>query len=66
MDAKHKNSVTSSLAVNLERKPYEKPVLRTIDLALEEVMAVGCKTATGPSNFGGTYCADTFCAGASS
>ncbi len=29
------------------KKPYEKPTLRTIELAAEEVMAVGCKTITG-------------------
>ena len=26
------------------KQPYEKPVLRVIDLAAEEVLAVGCKT----------------------
>jgi len=29
------------------RAPYEKPRLRTIPLAAEEVLAVGCKTASG-------------------
>ena len=28
------------------RLPYEKPYLRTLDLAAEEVLAVGCKMAT--------------------
>ncbi len=28
------------------RLPYEKPFLRTLDLAAEEVLAVGCKMAT--------------------
>ena len=27
------------------KKAYEKPVLRTIELATDEVLAVGCKTA---------------------
>lgn len=33
-----------------EKKPYDKPQLRTISLVAEEVLAVGCKltTATGP------------------
>ena len=36
------------------RKPYEKPRLRTIELAAEEVLATGCKTPDlGPTNFGG-------------
>ncbi|GAB4488903.1 MAG: hypothetical protein OHK006_19900 [Thermodesulfovibrionales bacterium] len=32
-------------------RPYERPVLRQIDLAADEVMAAGCKTVsrTGPS-----------------
>ncbi len=28
------------------RLPYEKPLLRTLDLAAEEVLSVGCKMAT--------------------
>lgn len=27
-----------------DKRPYEKPVLRIIELAAEEVLAVGCKT----------------------
>ena len=35
------------------RQPYEKPRLRTIELAAEEVLATGCKTlSSGPNNFG--------------
>lgn len=30
-----------------DRKPYERPVVRTIELALEEVMSAGCKTSGG-------------------
>lgn len=29
------------------KQMYEKPKLRSIDLTAEEVLAVGCKTATG-------------------
>ncbi len=30
-----------------DRKAYEKPQLRIIELAAEEVLAAGCKTASG-------------------
>jgi hypothetical protein len=30
------------------KQSYEKPRLRTIELAAEEVLAVGCKLDTGP------------------
>jgi len=33
------------------KKPYEKPVLRTIELAADEVLAVGCKVKKGQSGF---------------
>jgi len=29
-----------------EKKPYEKPGLRTIELVADEVLAVGCKNAS--------------------
>lgn len=29
------------------KQPYEKPGLRIIELAAEEVLAIGCKTVTG-------------------
>lgn len=35
------------------RREYEKPRLRTIELAAEEVLAVGCKTVSGGTAFGG-------------
>ncbi len=34
------------------RLPYEKPVLRTINLVAEEVLGVGCKLQTGGSAIG--------------
>lgn len=44
------------------RQAYEKPILRTIDLVAEEVLAAGCKTATGSSTaMGGGSCALTGC-----
>ena len=36
------------------KQPYEKPKLRTIELAAEEVMGVGCKTVTSPGPI--TFC----------
>jgi hypothetical protein len=31
-----------------EKEAYERPRLRTIELAADEVLAIGCKTATSP------------------
>ena len=49
---------------SVAREPYQKPRLRTIELNAEEVLGVGCKTATSPgtnpgsaSNCTGTTCA---------
>jgi hypothetical protein len=30
-----------------EKQTYEKPRLRTIELAAEEILAIGCKSNTG-------------------
>lgn len=30
-----------------EKQTYEKPSLRTIELAAEEILAIGCKAVTG-------------------
>jgi hypothetical protein len=35
-------------ATKKEKKIYQKPEIKVIDLAAEEVLAVGCKTATRP------------------
>lgn len=45
------------------RKKYEKPVLTIIDLAAEEVLAIGCKMDAGGSAFGnpGACTQPTFC-----
>lgn len=37
----------------LHRKPYIKPVVQRVDLALEETLSSGCKLA-------GTVCTDPF------
>jgi hypothetical protein len=43
---------------------YEKPKLRIIELAAEEVLAVGCKTFSGGSAVsGGPTCMIRHCAG---
>jgi hypothetical protein len=40
-----------------KRKPYTKPRLRTIELEVREVMAIGCKTqGQGMPNFGKHGC----------
>ena len=43
------------------RKTYVKPGLRTIRLASEEVLAVGCKSSQGGFNVGGTPCMANNC-----
>lgn len=46
------------------KKPYEKPMLRTIELAAEEVLAVGCKLASSGTAFGApANCIANSCAG---
>jgi hypothetical protein len=46
------------------KQAYEKPRLRVIELVAEEVMGVGCKTATGPGPV--TLCAAGACFAAGS
>lgn len=44
-----------------KKRPYERPVLRVIELAADEVLAVGCKTQqTGTSGFGNQKAVCTF------
>lgn len=49
-----------------ERKglPYEKPILRTIELRAEEVLVVGCKLDSGGFNVGATPCTFASCVSA--
>lgn len=47
------------------KQAYEKPMLRTIELAAEEVLAVGCKTTSSPA-FGSFPCAARPCSAAGS
>jgi hypothetical protein len=38
------------------KSAYEKPQLHIIELAAEEVLAVGCKMTGGPTNVGRASC----------
>jgi hypothetical protein len=44
-----------------EKKLYEKPKLTTIALAVDEVLFIGCKLASGGFAFGATPCPSNFC-----
>ncbi len=48
------------------RQPYQKPRFRTIDLAAEEVLAVGCKLDGGPGGPIGASCTASACFSAGS
>ncbi len=48
------------------RKTYEKPRLRVIELAAEEVLGVGCKTVSGGFARGAAPCVFSGCAGGGS
>ncbi len=48
------------------RQPYEKPCFHTIDLAAEEVLAVGCKLDGGPGGPIGASCTASSCFSAGS
>ncbi len=48
------------------RRPYEKPCFHTIDLAAEEVLAVGCKLDGGPGGPIGASCTASSCFSAGS
>ena len=49
------------------KRHYEKPLLRVIELAAEEVLAVGCKLASSGSAVGyPTNCIGSGCAGSGS
>ena len=41
---------------SVEKKAYEPPSLRKVNLAADEVLAVGCKTAQGGFNSGASPC----------
>jgi hypothetical protein len=43
------------------KEPYEKPQLRPIELAADEVLGVGCKSKSGGFNVGASPCAANKC-----
>jgi hypothetical protein len=45
-----------------EKKLYEKPKLTTIELAVDEVLSVGCKLSSGGVAFGASPCTANWCA----
>ncbi len=45
----------------LRKRPYEKPQLRIIQLAAEEVLAVGCKLVNGPGGPIAPTCTSSSC-----
>jgi hypothetical protein len=49
----------------IAKREYDKPRLRTIELSADEVLAIGCKTASspGPEPGGATCAIGTSCAG---
>jgi hypothetical protein len=44
-----------------EKRAYEKPKLTTIELAVDEVLFIGCKLASGGVAFGVSPCPANFC-----
>ena len=46
-----------------KKRVYEKPRLKTIELAAEEVLSAGCKLISGGFAFGVTPCMGNRCAG---
>ncbi|MCK4761081.1 MAG: hypothetical protein KAW12_02710 [Candidatus Aminicenantes bacterium] len=52
---------------NKNKLPYEKPLLRVIELDTEQVLGAGCKLDAGLSNSGDpASCTGNFCAEAGS
>jgi hypothetical protein len=45
------------------KRPYEKPELRVVELAAEEVLAAGCKTSFSGTAVGAVPCTAGSCAG---
>lgn len=55
------------VSVSKTKEPYEKPRLRKIELAAEEVLAVGCKLqGSGSAPLGPPPCVSNKCAGVGS
>lgn len=41
--------MSSRSAKGAMKLPYEKPAIKTIELAAEEVLGIGCKTGVAPA-----------------
>lgn len=57
--------MTKEYKLNQDKKRYQKPLLRTIELRAEEVLATGCKVDASTSPIlptGPTGCVATACA----
>ena len=49
------------------KQPYEKPILRIIEMETDQVLGIGCKTETGPADVGDpASCFGSFCSEAGS
>lgn len=48
--------MTPSTETRSPKRPYQPPRLRTIEIAADEVLAVGCKTSGGSINVGVPGC----------
>jgi hypothetical protein len=47
---------------NKHKKPYEKPLLRIIEMETDQVLGIGCKLSTGPPDFADPVsCIGNFC-----
>jgi hypothetical protein len=46
---------------DVEKKPYARPRLRTVELAASEVLSEGCKTAAQSAPFGAPPCWSNSC-----
>jgi hypothetical protein len=53
--------VKTTQKIVTSKKKYEKPRLRIIEMASEEVLAIGCKLADGGFDVGATPCIANFC-----
>jgi hypothetical protein len=47
---------------NKQKQPYEKSLLRVIEMETDQVLGIGCKLATGPPDVGDPItCIGSFC-----
>jgi hypothetical protein len=47
---------------NQDKQPYEKPMLRIIEMETDQVLGIGCKSVGGPPDVGDpASCFGSFC-----